>query len=133
MTATYLASTLNLSWKAIKSYGIDPVDLFRTAGIDMDRVACAGCRINYRSVDKLWAVKTRLIKDPCLGLRMAEYWHPSYLNALGYSWLASSTRSSELQMATGSCRNRKIWLSLSLSPLRRSCRSLMRRKARILE
>ena len=91
MTATYLASTLNLAWKAIKSYGIDPIDLFRTAGIDMDKVACAGCRINYRSVDKLWEVVTRLIKDPCLGLRMADHWHPSYLNALGYSWLASST------------------------------------------
>lgn len=91
MTATYLASTANLSWKVIKSYGIDPVDLFEAAHIDLEKVACAGCRISYRSVDKLWELKTRLIKDPCMGLRMADFWHPSYLNALGYSWLASST------------------------------------------
>ena len=91
MTATYLASTLNLFWKAIKSYGIDPIDLFQSAHIDMDKVECVGCRINYRSVDRLWELKTRLINDPCMGLRMADYWHPSYLNALGYSWLASST------------------------------------------
>jgi AraC-like DNA-binding protein len=32
-----------------------------------------------------------LIKDPCLGLRAAEFWHPSHFNALGYAWLASST------------------------------------------
>lgn len=91
MTATYLASTANLSWKVIKSYGIDPIDLFEAAHIDLEKVACAGCRISYRSVDKLWELKTRLIKDPCMGLRMADFWHPSYLNALGYSWLASST------------------------------------------
>jgi AraC-like DNA-binding protein len=91
MTATYLASTVNLSWKVIKSYGIDPVDLFQAAHIDMDKVECAGCRISNRSVDRLWELITRSIKDPCMGLRMAEHWHPSYLNALGYSWLASST------------------------------------------
>ena len=91
MTATYLASTVNLSWKVIKSYGIDPLDLFQAAHIDMDKVECAGCRISNRSVDRLWELITRSIKDPCMGLRMAEHWHPSYLNALGYSWLASST------------------------------------------
>jgi len=91
MTATYLASTLNLSWKVIKSYGIDPTDVFQAAHIDPEKVECVGCRVNYRSVDRLWELKTRLIKDPCLGLRMADHWHPSYLNALGYSWLASST------------------------------------------
>jgi len=91
MTATYLASTLNLSWKVIKSYGIDPIDLFQAAHIDLEKVECVGCRINSRSVDKLWDLKTRLIRDPCMGLRMADHWHPSYLNALGYSWLASST------------------------------------------
>lgn len=91
MTATYLASTVNLSWKVIKSYGIDPVDLFQAAHIDLDKVQCAGCRISQRSVDRLWELVARSIKDPCMGLRMAEHWHPSYLNALGYSWLASST------------------------------------------
>ena len=49
------------------------------------------------------------------------------------TWLARATWSSVLQMATGSCRKRKIWLSLSLSPLSLSCRSLMRRKALIFE
>lgn len=91
MTATYLAAAANLSWKVIKSYGLDPLDLFEAAHIDMEKVACAGCRISYRAIDRLWELKIRAIDDPCLGLRMAEHWHPSYLNALGYSWLASST------------------------------------------
>lgn len=91
MTATYLASTANLSWKVIKSYGIDPVDLFQAARIDPQKLQCTDCRISYRSINKLWEIKTRLIKDPCMGLHMADHWHPSYLHALGYSWLASST------------------------------------------
>jgi AraC-like DNA-binding protein len=88
---TYLASTINLAWKVIKSYGIDPADVFAAAHIDTEKVKCAGCRISYSSVNELWIHMIRLIKDPCMGLRTAEYWHPSYLNALGYAWLASST------------------------------------------
>ena len=91
MAATYLAATANLSWKVIESYGIDPADLFQAAHIDPEKLQCASCRISYRAVDKLWEIKTRVIQDPCLGLHMADHWHPSYLHALGYSVLASSS------------------------------------------
>ncbi|MBW1889993.1 MAG: AraC family transcriptional regulator [Deltaproteobacteria bacterium] len=91
MTATYLASTAHLAWKVIKSYDIEPEKLFEAAHIDLDMVQCAGCRISYRSVNTLWKLITQSIQDPCMGLRSAEHWHPSYLNALGYAWLASST------------------------------------------
>jgi AraC-like DNA-binding protein len=50
-----------------------------------------GARIAHKTVDRLWAAATRIVNDPCFGLRAAEFWHPSHFNALGYAWLASST------------------------------------------
>ena len=41
--------------------------------------------------DNLWLRVSRMIDDPCFGLRAGELWHPSHLNALGYAWLASAT------------------------------------------
>jgi len=47
--------------------------------------------------DNLWLQAARLIDDPCFGLRAGELWHPSYLGALGYAWLASGTLREALQ------------------------------------
>jgi len=91
MSVTYLASAADLILKVIKSYDIEPDDLFRSAKIDPETVMQAGCRISYRSIQKLWELMIKEVADPCMGLRAAEFWHPSHMNALGYAWLASST------------------------------------------
>ena len=91
MTTTYLASAANIIWKVIASYGLDPAAIFGEAHIEPEIIMQPGCRISYQSYDRLWELTVEKIDDPCLGIRAAEYWHPSHLNALGYAWLASST------------------------------------------
>ncbi len=45
-----------------------------------------GARIQHQTLNRLWDEATALVKDPCLGLRGAEFWHPSHFHALGYAW-----------------------------------------------
>ncbi len=91
MTPTNLLATKGILWKIIESYGHDPVPVFARVGLTQDMLLKQGARIPLKTLDQLWEEVTALIKDPCLGLRAAEFWHPSYFNALGYAWLASST------------------------------------------
>ncbi len=91
MTPTNLLATKGILWKIIESYGHDPVPVFARVGLTQDMLLQQGARIPLKTLDQLWEEVTALIKDPCLGLRAAEFWHPSHFNALGYAWLASST------------------------------------------
>jgi AraC-like DNA-binding protein len=40
-------------------------------------------------VRHLWELSAQATGDPCFGLTVASFWHPTTLYALGYSWLAS--------------------------------------------
>ncbi len=91
MTPTNLLAPKEILWKIIESYGYDPGIVFSRAGLTHDMLMKQGARIPYKTVDRLWDEATRLVKDPCLGLRAGEFWHPSHFNALGYAWLASSS------------------------------------------
>jgi len=91
MTATYLLSTKEILWKIIATYGHDPQVVFSPAGLTHDMLLNQGARISHKTVDHLWDQATQVVKDPCFGLRAAEFWHPSHFNALGYAWLASCT------------------------------------------
>ncbi len=91
MTPTNLLAPKGILWKIIESYGYDPTDVFDRVGLTRDMLLKQGTRIPMKTLDHLWSEATALIKDPCLGLRAAEFWHPSHFNALGYAWLASST------------------------------------------
>ncbi len=91
MTPTNLLAPEEILWKIIESYGYDAGDVFAGVGLTYDMLTKQGARIPHKTVDRLWKEATTLIKDSCLGLRGAEFWHPSHFNALGYAWLASST------------------------------------------
>jgi len=91
MTATYLLSTKEILWKIIETYGHTPESVFARAGLTRDMLMKQGARITHKTADRLWAEATRVIGDPCFGLKAAEFWHPSHFHALGYAWLASST------------------------------------------
>ena len=75
--------------KGIESYGLDSDDLFRRAGLDPARLAQPLARFSYSAIQRLWAIALESSDDPCFGLRVASYWHPTTFHALGYSWLAS--------------------------------------------
>lgn len=91
MTATDLLSTKEILWKIIATYGHDPHAVFARVGLTHDMLLDQGARIAHKTVDHLWTLATQVVKDPCFGLRAAEFWHPSHFNALGYAWLASCT------------------------------------------
>jgi AraC-like DNA-binding protein len=91
VTPTNLLAPKEILWKIIESYGHDPAAVFARVGLTHDMLLKQGARVPYKTVRRLWDEATLLIKDPCLGLRAAKFWHPSHFNALGYAWLASST------------------------------------------
>ena len=84
-----LATATNILWKLIEANGRDPEKLYREAGIDPDLLNKPGARIPGVSVHRVWSKAAEIIDDPCFGLKAHKYWHPSYIHALGYAWLAS--------------------------------------------
>ncbi len=91
MHYSHLATATNILWKLIEANGQDPAALYRAAGIDPDLLNKPGARVPDASVDEIWEKAADIIDDPCFGLQAPKYWHPSYLHALGYAWLASHT------------------------------------------
>ena len=75
--------------RAIDSYDLDSVELFRQAGLDHSRLQQPLSRFPHAAIQQLWALAVDASGDPCFGLRVASYWHPTSYHALGYSWLAS--------------------------------------------
>jgi len=91
MSLTHFAPATNLLWKYLESEGIDPEPLYKKAGIDPKLMYNPNARISVHNVDKLWEQAASVIEDPCFAVKMADFWHPSQIGALGYAWLASST------------------------------------------
>ena len=91
MSLSVLAKTAELAWELLKSYDIDPVPIFQQARIDPGSMQDMHTRISQASVTNLWALVAEKVDDPCFGLRAGKLWHPSYMYALGYGWLTSST------------------------------------------
>jgi AraC-like DNA-binding protein len=91
MHATALASTHLLLVRAVESYGLDPLPLFRAVGLDPSRVSEAEARYSEDQSTRLLQRIVEVTGDPCFGLRVARYWHPSSLHGLGFAWLASHT------------------------------------------
>jgi len=91
MTASYLGPAVGLYWKLLDSYGIDPDPVFREMGIDPAKLDDPNTRFNYVTIDNLWKRMAELSGDQCMGLKVTNFWHPSFYGALGYAWLTSST------------------------------------------
>lgn len=87
---TTLSSWVLLLAKAIDSYGHDSAEVFAEIGLDHARLREPLARFPAQSVERLWHVAVEITGDPCFGLTVANFWHPTTLHALGYSWLASN-------------------------------------------
>lgn len=85
-----LSSWVLLISRAIESYGYDSLDLFAKVGLDHARLRDPAARFSYPAVTRLWALSAATSRDPCFGLTVASFWHPTTLHALGYSFLASN-------------------------------------------
>ena len=88
---TTLASSVLLLVRAIDSYGVDSSDLFSQVGLDYSKLKDPLGRYPFEAVNNLWALASEVIDDPCFGLKVATFWHPTSYSALGYSWLASNS------------------------------------------
>ena len=91
MPITYLASMTNILRELLEEYGHDPKAFFDRMGVDMGAARQPGARIPYETYAQLWTEATKLVDDPCFVAKAAEHYHPSYMHALGYAWMASST------------------------------------------
>jgi AraC-like DNA-binding protein len=85
-----LSSWVLLISKAIDSYGFDSRELFKQAGLDHNKLHDPLARFPFPAVARLWMFAAEASRDPCFGLTVASFWHPTTLHALGYAWLASN-------------------------------------------
>lgn len=85
-----LSSWVLLIAKAIDSYGFDSQKLFEKVGLDHNKLHDPLARFSFPAVARLWVLAAETSGDPCFGLTVASFWHPTTLHALGYSWLASN-------------------------------------------
>ena len=86
-----LSSWVLLIARAIDSYDCDSAELFARVGLDHSRLRNPSARFSYPAVTRLWSLAADVTGDPCFGLTVASFWHPTTLHALGYSWFASNT------------------------------------------
>lgn len=91
MNYTYIASTSQILWRLIESYGLDPEPIFRDAGLDPACWEKHDARFDDRRLDAAWVHAIQASGDPCFGLRAVHFTSPASLHALGFAWLASST------------------------------------------
>jgi AraC-like DNA-binding protein len=87
-------------WKALESYGVDSRGLFEQAGLDPDKIRDPDARYSEPASERLWQLAAEATRDPCFGLKLAQYWHPSSLHALGFAWMASTSLREALERLT---------------------------------
>ena len=88
---TTLSSWALVIAKALDSQGHDSRAIFRRAGLDPDRLYDASARYPVAGMQRLWVHAVQATQDPCFGLRVIEFWHPTTMHALGYAWMASQS------------------------------------------
>ena len=74
----------------LASYGLDPTEIFRSAGIALDEVGSASARLPIDSVQQVWQF-ANAHTDDCFGIRVAHHLTPASLHALGFALWCSST------------------------------------------
>lgn len=91
MDNSFYPPALELLWKVIKGQGVNPNKIFKSHHINVKELKSTGNRIKAPTIDSLWVDAEKLIGNSSFPLDVAKYWHPSYMGALGYSWLTSNT------------------------------------------
>lgn len=91
MHATSLTSGVLLMWETFETHGLDSRKLFEKAGLNPAKLRNPDARYPDKKIMKLWEYALEAIDDPCLGLEVASYFHPTTLHALGFAWLASQS------------------------------------------
>jgi AraC-like DNA-binding protein len=85
------APALSYLWESAKDFGLDPDALFREAGIDPMLRLDINARVSAKQYDRLIWTEKQKSNDDAFAFHLVEHIHPSYLGALGYSWMTSAT------------------------------------------
>jgi len=99
MGPSTLTSWALLIHRALSARAIDSGPLFRSAGLDPERMEDPNARYPVAQMQRLWALAIAATGDECFGLEVAQAWHPTTFHALGYSALASETLREALSRA----------------------------------
>ncbi len=75
--------------QALDVRGVDSTAIFAEAGIDLATARDPGIRFRADRMTVVYELAEETINDPSFGLSIAEFVHPTSLNALGYSLFAS--------------------------------------------
>jgi AraC-like DNA-binding protein len=85
------APVLSYYWESAKEFGLDPDELFREAGIDPKLRLDSTARISADQYDRLVCLEELKSKDDAFVFHLADHIHPSYMGAIGYSWMTSAS------------------------------------------
>ena len=96
---TVLSANALVIARTLDGYGLDSHAILKQAGLDPAKLFDANSRFPFPAMTKLWHLATEATANPCFGIKVIEYWHPSNLHALGYAWLASGTLKEAIQRA----------------------------------
>ncbi|MFC1664133.1 AraC family transcriptional regulator [Pseudomonadota bacterium] len=91
MQFTFLASLTLPMWNALEENNCDSVALFRQAGLNIEKLRDPNARFPVQAGTRLANLAVAATGDPCFGLTVAKYFHPTTMHALGYSWMASDS------------------------------------------
>ena len=89
MRGSSISSWALLVAKALDAGGQDSAAIFRRAGLDPSKLTDPDARYPVDGMCRLWRLSAQVTADPFFGLKVASFWHPTTINALGYSWMAS--------------------------------------------
>jgi len=83
------APLLGILWRTLESYGIDPRQVIDEVHYRPGERTLMSRRVNFTDYDAAIARAYDLVGDPAIGIRSAQFVHPSHLGALGLAWLTS--------------------------------------------
>lgn len=94
---TIAGSVALLAWKLLEFYGKDPTQCFEAGGFKKEQLEDPEFRMDHEAYDQIWDCAHSKIDDPCAGLNVVHFWHPTILGVLGYAMLSSNTIRESLQ------------------------------------
>jgi len=97
MESSTLSSFVPAMAEALRACGVDPAEILKTAGVNPKSFSDPNWRLPMSTAARIWELSETVTGDPCIGLRFAEHVRPIHLQALGMSWMASSSLADALR------------------------------------
>lgn len=89
---TSISSWILLIARAIASYGVDPAPLFKHAGLTLELAEQdANARFSVHKMAQVWQQAVHMSGDPCIALRLSQFFNPHAYHALGLAMAASTS------------------------------------------